>query len=172
VTSDETLRTVARLLRSFHDDQSADADAIVVCHNDVRPGMVMFGRGRPTRLLPSTWAAPGHRRWDVAGAVWRWVPLLADWDTAELGFDPDLDRRGRRLRSFADEYGLRPADRAVLLDEVELRLEVADAIRLDERFAAVEGWAALRDERHGEGIRRDRWFVAEFRDRFAAHLAP
>jgi hypothetical protein len=175
VTSDETLAAVARVLRAFHDDQLTDHDSaasneLVVCHNDVRPATVVFDRDRPAALLPSAWAAPGPRRWDVAGAVWRWVPLMADWDTAELGFDPDFDRRGRRLRSFADAYGLAAVDRSTLLDEVERRLEVADAIRRDPSFAGVDGWAALRDERAGEGVLRDRWFVAEFRDRFAEHL--
>jgi hypothetical protein len=169
LTSDDALVAVGRVLRTYHDDQDPDPAAIVVCHNDVRPETVVLTDGRPTGLLPSPWAAPGTRLWDVAGAVWRWVPLLCDWDTAELGFDDGLDRRGERLHAFVDAYGLAEADRRSLLDEVELRLEVADAVRLDERFAGIAGWQALRDERAGEGVLRDRWFVAEFRDRLEPH---
>lgn len=167
ITSDDTLAAVARLLRSFHDDQRATP---VVCHNDVRPETVEVGAAGPVRLLPSPWAAPGARLWDVAGAAWRWVPLLCDWDTRQLGFDPDFDHRRRRLRLLCDAYGVSATDRSQLLDTIELRLEVADAIRLDGRFADVVGWETLRDERAGEGVQRDRWFVAEFRDRFDPYL--
>src|SRR5262249_44515629 len=90
ITSDEALCAVALVLRAYHDAQDADPTVMVMCHNDVRPETVVLTDGRPSRLRPSPWAAPGTRRWDVAGAVWRWVPLLCDWDAAALGFDDGL----------------------------------------------------------------------------------
>ncbi|MFI2188764.1 hypothetical protein [Streptomyces sioyaensis] len=64
--------------------------------------MGMYAGGWPVRLADT--AAPGSRLWDVAYAMHGFIPLSAH---------PDRRRSdaGRRLRMFADAYGLDEAER-------------------------------------------------------------
>lgn len=183
MTGDGALVAVAGLLRARHDtgaDRRAGPpgrplpgapDGDVWCHNDVRPETVVFADGRPVALEPSTWAAAGTRLWDVAGAAWRWVPLHGDFDTEVLGFATGPEVKGRRLRLVADAYGLEAHDRARLLDVIERRVEAAEAVLADPSWADHPGMAAWRADRHGEGPRRDRWHITEYRDSWEPWLA-
>ncbi len=101
---DEQLVGVARLIRRFHDATAGSrltGDAEVVCHNDLSPDNTVYRGGRPVALIDFDNAAPGRRIDDVAYAAWLYLDLTRD----SL---PPADQR-RRLRVFAEAYGL-PAD--------------------------------------------------------------
>ena len=75
--SDEALEALARLLRAYHDavsDFEPPRDAVwrlgrsaeagmIICHNDVNPGNVVYRGGLPYGLID----------WDLAGPAW---PLM------------------------------------------------------------------------------------------------
>ena len=48
--------------------------------------------------------------WDIAYAVWRFVPLYAD--ATQRGWTTDVAARASRLRLLSDEYGLTGRERA------------------------------------------------------------
>jgi aminoglycoside phosphotransferase (APT) family kinase protein len=77
--------------------------------------------GEPRAIIDFDTAGPGSRIWDVAYAVYRFVPLTSDEHSRTLG-QPRPAERGRRLRLFCDAYGLE--QRHELLENVERRLEV------------------------------------------------
>jgi Ser/Thr protein kinase RdoA (MazF antagonist) len=124
--TDDALRSVARLLRRFHDavrsfdpsghawptDVPARFRSGLVSHNDVNLDNVVFRDGEAVALIDFDLASPGSAVWDVALAARLWVPLRADAEVADL-------RRGQRehrLRVFVDAYGLPEGDRRLLVD--------------------------------------------------------
>ncbi|MFI6179537.1 phosphotransferase enzyme family protein [Nonomuraea sp. NPDC051191] len=123
VRSDAALGAVARLLRGYHDateDFPLDGAATwyfpprepaeVICHGDVAPYNCVFRDGRPVALIDFDTAHPGPRLWDVAYAAYRFVPL---GDPRHEGAGP-VAEQARRLRLFADAYGLAEGDRPTL----------------------------------------------------------
>jgi hypothetical protein len=129
VWTEETLTAVAALLRRLHDLTrgftpppdaqwrwlpGSPAGGPVICHNDVAPYNTVFRQHLPAGLIDWDLAAPGPPEWDIAHAVWHFVPL---YESADF---PDLDRPGR-LRLFIDAYGL--DDRSRVLSAVRQREE-------------------------------------------------
>jgi hypothetical protein len=144
----EALVAAARLLRRFHDATvdfapahqdgwrfqvgAPDAGA-VICHNDVGPYNAVYRTGRPIAFIDWDFAAPAPREWDIAYALWRFVPLYDDRTCAQLGWP--VAPRGPRIARFLDAYGL--DERGGILAVVRRR---QDVIR-----ETVETWAAAGD---------------------------
>lgn len=115
VSSDESLATVARLVREFHDLTAGTplaGDQEVVCHNDLSPKNTVYqlsgGELRPAAFIDWDLAAPGARIHDIAHVCWQY-----------LGLGPsvtDVEEAARRLRLIADSYEL--ADRQRLVSTI------------------------------------------------------
>jgi hypothetical protein len=119
--TDETLVSVAELLRGYH-DAAASFDAAghswpefvppefhdaLISHNDPNLDNVIFSGGVAVGLIDFDLASPGSAVWDVTCAARLWAPLRDERDV------PDV-LRGRsleRLRIFVDAYGLPRRDR-------------------------------------------------------------
>jgi Ser/Thr protein kinase RdoA (MazF antagonist) len=124
--TDDALRSVARLLRRFHDAvRSFDPGGHdwptavparfrdgLVSHNDVNLDNVVFRGGEAVALIDFDLASPGSAVWDVALAARLWVPLRGDDEVA----DCRRGQREHRLRVFVDAYGLPEAGRRRLVD--------------------------------------------------------
>ncbi|SPM00053.1 aminoglycoside phosphotransferase [[Actinomadura] parvosata subsp. kistnae] len=130
VRTDEALAGVARLLRGYHDATVGCSragewyfppvePAAVICHGDVAPYNCVFRRGGPVAFIDFDTAHPGPRVWDVAYAAYRFVPLHDPGD----GDGIPVGEQARRLRLFADAYGLGADDRAALVETAVKRLE-------------------------------------------------
>ncbi len=158
--TDEAMATVATMLRRFHDAQYGfrpppgavwrsfgppPPDAEVVCHHDAAPHNVIWRPDGTLALIDFDLASPGSRIYDVAYAAWTWVPLFSDQDSRALGWRrPD---RPRRLRMFADAYGLTRADRHRLLQVIRQR--IVDHVEGIRRMAAAGEPAFVRLVRTG-----------------------
>lgn len=158
--TDEALVTVATMLRMFHDAQRGfepppggvwrsfgppPPDAEVVCHHDAAPHNVIWRPDGTLALIDFDLAAPGSRLYDVAYAAWTWVPLFSDRDSLTLGWhNPD---RPRRLRLFADAYGLIPRDRHRFVRTIRRR--IVDHVEGIQRMAAAGDPAFERIVRKG-----------------------
>ena len=92
----------------------------VICHNDFAPYNCVFRDGHLVGIIDFDSGSPGTRLWDIAYAVYRFVPLANDAHCVNLGWRPIPDRK-RRLKLFCDVYGL--ADRDQLIETVIGRLE-------------------------------------------------
>jgi len=129
------LTGAATLLRAFHDatigftraepagwqfQVGAPTTGPVICHNDVGPYNTIYRAGVPAAFIDWDFAAPAPREWDVAYALWRFVPLYDDALCARLGW-PVVDRRPRIAR-FLEAYGLDCGDD--IFDVVLRRMEV------------------------------------------------
>lgn len=139
IEGDDVLLAVARLTRTYHDAVAsfqpppdapwpaavgAPTAGPLICHNDVAPWNTIFRDGAPVALIDWDLVAPAPAAWDVAYALWRYVPLYPD-----ERFGPP-DARARRAALFCDAYGL--VDRAGLLDTILARQRSA--------YETVEQW--------------------------------
>lgn len=167
-TGDSSVIAAARLLRAFHDAQAGfvpppgavwrafgppPPDADVICHHDAAPYNTVLRPDGSFALIDFDMASPGRRLYDVAFSAWVWTPLYSDADSVEHGWTaPD---RPRRLRLFADSYGLVPADRTALLGVIRARMvdHVEGMRRLAE--AGEPAFVALWQQGHGERVHRD-----------------
>ncbi len=126
--SDESLASIARLLRRYHDaaagyvpapdatwsDEMLDPDPVaagplVVCHNDVCLENVVFRDGIAVALLDFDFAAPGRPLFDLATMARMCVPI-DDETRVRFGWRPS--DQAARLRLVADAYGATAAQRA------------------------------------------------------------
>lgn len=125
--TDETLMSVARLLRSYHDAvASFDHRGYtwphplptrfregLVSHNDPNLDNVIFADGRAVALIDFDLASPGSAAWDLACATRLWVPFR---DQHDAPLTPD--RSLSRLRLFADAYGATGRQRAGMVEAI------------------------------------------------------
>jgi hypothetical protein len=159
--SDRSLVEHATLIRLFHDACASFPDAVgqwdplltdpatpadVICHNDLSIPNTVYRNSLPYALVDWDFAAPGRRLWDLAYAAWWLVPLHRPEFMKAIGW-PEVDKP-RRLRTFADAYGL-GEERALLLDvlrerqlrnQMQLRSWVATGLipPYDENDLAIE----------------------------------
>jgi thiamine kinase-like enzyme len=162
VGSEDSLREVARIVRSLHDLTAGSelaGDAETVVHGDLAPRNTVYidrGEGlRPAAFIDWDLAGPGRRVEDVVDMLWQYLAPGPDHASSQLV---------QRMRMMCDAYGLE-SDRRDLIGLMHRRmLEVLDGIasqadggsaahaRLVEKGAltnirAQAGWlAARRDE--------------------------
>ena len=173
-TSDPVLVGVATLLRRYHDlvtafqppvdarwrfTVGAPTEGEIICHNDVAPWNVTFSESLPVGLIDWDFAAPAPAVWDLAYAVWRWVPLYPD---DRYGAPAE---RVRRIRLFCDAYGMTQRDR--LLDVIAGRQHVLYDTLASWGPAGVPGFAEMWRDGHGEIIQRDMTYLERHRREFA-----
>ncbi|MGW3646342.1 phosphotransferase family protein [Streptomyces sp. NPDC000878] len=115
MSSDESLVTVARLVREFHDLTAGTppaGDQEVVCHNDLSPKNTVYqlssGELRPTAFIDWDLAAPGARIHDVAHVCWQYLDLGPSVT--------DVEEAARRMRLIVDSYEL--SDRRHLVSTI------------------------------------------------------
>jgi hypothetical protein len=125
--TDETLVSVAALLRRYHDAvASFDPSgydwphpiperfrAGLVSHNDPNLDNIVFVDGDAVALIDFDLASPGSAAWDLACSARLWVPLRDPRD-APAGPDRSL----ARLRLFADAYGASDDQRTGLVEAI------------------------------------------------------
>lgn len=181
--SAQTLRAVAGLIRRFHDASLgfvAPDDARwqptvaypgggeVICHNDLAPWNTVFINERPAGFIDWDLAAPGPRLWDVAFALWHFVPLYGD--PSSDPFDVTVfEPRSQRTRLFCDAYGL--ADRGPVIDMIVERQLAARAAIEQGAQAGDPAYERLRELGACDGILRQVHYVETYRHELEGALA-
>jgi hypothetical protein len=176
--SDNVLIAVAHLLRSFHDvvagftppsnvkwqtQRGAPQDGAIICHNDVAPWNTVFRGEHPVALLDWDYAAPGPPIWDVAHALWRYVPLSFAGDAPGL-----LAQQARRMVIFCRAYGL--TEHHLLLDTIERRQQALYETVVEQAQAGVPGFVKLWNEGHASLVMNDLAYVRRNRAELEALL--
>lgn len=177
---EEQLAGLARLVRRAHDAAegwSPPVDAVfgvipgppqsgieplfsepeLVAHQDYCPGNVVFRDSMPVALIDFDLARPTTRVADTVNALYWWAPLCAPQDRRSALADVDVPRR---VRIFADAYGMDDVQRSQIVD-VALRRQRNSAITMK---AAAETDSVFRrwwDEGMKDKLpRAERWLNA------------
>jgi hypothetical protein len=191
---DGLLDSVARLLRRLHDASEgyaagrgfaaapgtrwrrdlvkidlprADPPPELVSHLDVTPRNTVVRDGRAAGLIDFDLAGPTTRPLNAYNTAVHWIPLCppADLPLAWRNID-----QPRRLRIFAEAYGLSAEQRAALPD---LGIARADSSWLRMRASAEQlggGWARMWENGAGDVIRRRQSWLIESRSELLAVL--
>lgn len=133
---DKMLRSVANLLKNYHKIASKYIVCLtntetwmlptiepieVMCHGDFAPYNVTIRDGLAFGIIDFDTLHPGPILWDVAYAVYRWVPFVNPKN-------PDcyynLKEQIRKAKVFADAYGLQESDRKKLPSVMVQRLNI------------------------------------------------
>jgi hypothetical protein len=176
--SDAVTVRAATMLRAIH-DATADVAASwrtgwracprepvqVICHGDFAPYNCMFIDGELTGVIDFDFAHAGPREWDLAYALYRFVPL-ADPEKTE-GFGAP-EEQARRMRLFCDAYGL--GDRSRVIDSVMKRIQSMADFLLEGMAAGDPRRIANVETGHLELYRHDRTYVENYRAVFEAAL--
>jgi aminoglycoside phosphotransferase (APT) family kinase protein len=167
------LAQVAQLIRSFHDAAEsfvpppaaqwnvlipADGDDLIV-HHDLAPWNLIHTPMNTWAFIDWDSAAPGTRLWDLAYAIHGFIPLSAN---------PDYQRddTDRRLRTFADAYGLDEQQRRKLVALLGPRSRsMHDFLRVQSARGA-EPWTTLWREGHGTVWSEDADWIEQRRQRW------
>ena len=181
--SDDALRSIALLMRSFHaassqlpvgpgpwSDELADpAGGFLMCHNDVCLENVVFHDGHAVGLLDFDFAAPGRPIFDLAAFARMCVPIDDDLSASRLGFGV-LDRPGR-LRLVSDTYGLDASGRRELIQHLDRPMRGGGAFVQRRVDAGDPNFIRMLEEMGGmvRYDRRLRWWE-ESRDDFVRAL--
>ncbi|WP_205629389.1 alpha/beta fold hydrolase [Jiangella muralis] len=178
--TEEALREIAVIQRRLHDDSARfrlpdgvdwpagvelpgvpslfDAPD-VVGHNDLTFENTIFVDGRPVGIIDFDLAGPTTRLLDVVTTLRYWAPLADPADRDPALRDADA---GRRLRIFADAYGLDAGRRAALLDVADRRYTRVWHVMKYRAETDGGGWARMWADGAGDTIRRAHaWFRAE-----------
>lgn len=169
--SDEELVGVGRLVRRYHDaaesftpQPDAHWQALlgtpcaheVLCHNDLSPWNTVYRGGTPVMLIDWDLAAPAPRLWDIAWAVYRYVPLFDDDSCHRLGIP--VRPRALRARIFCDAYGLEERER--LFESVCARIDALVASARAWGEAGRPGWREVWRDTGGRQWLAGREYVA------------
>lgn len=168
----------AQLLRAYHDATSSFAlresdswmfayegnlASEVICHNDFAPYNVTFLDGRPYGIIDFDTACPGPRIWDIAYALYRFVPLSHELYDPEQGryreYERAIDAAERRalIELFFAAYGLeRPAD---LFVQVIQRLQALVDLIQAEAARGTAAFVLMEQEGHADYYRREIAFI-------------
>lgn len=125
--SEEVLIDVAKLLRRFHNagkeymtNLTGDEPWMlqkrqpqeVMCHGDFAPYNITFVDGKVSGIIDFDTLHPGPALWDIAYAVYRWIPFVSPENP---DYCYDLPKQIERLKLFADSYGMDNDSRKALL---------------------------------------------------------
>ncbi len=126
ILTDNVLIEVAKLLRRYHDIGEKYIHQLtgeevwmlperlpveVMCHGDFAPYNITFVDGCVHGIIDFDTLHPGPRIWDIAYAVYRWIPFVS---LTNPDYCYEINEQIRRLKLFADAYDLTNSEREQL----------------------------------------------------------
>ena len=176
----KTVQQAAEILRDYHDatlDFKKHPDDIwflnyegglekeVICHNDFAPYNITFKDNKPIGIIDFDTACPAPRIWDVAYAVYRFVPLGSEVYDPEQNkyrkYDKTLDCTERKLllRAFLNAYG--DMNVSEVLNNVILRLQALVRLFDEECRKGNKAFIRMKEEGHQQLYINEIEFIKE-----------
>lgn len=132
---DEMIEEAAHLLNSYHQAGKKYMSRLtnqetwmlppvspieVMCHGDFAPYNVTIIDGKPAGIIDFDTLHPGPALWDVAYAVYRWIPFTSPENPDHYDH---LEEQIRKTKVFMDAYNASEKDREVLPAMMVKRLD-------------------------------------------------
>lgn len=177
ILTDEILVEVAKLLRQYHDVGEKYIHRLtgeevwmlpkrlpveVMCHGDFAPYNITFVDGRVHGIIDFDTLHPGPRMWDIAYAVYRWLPLVSPTNPDYCG---DLNEQIRRLKLFVDSYNLLNDEREQLPNMIIERIISLVAYMRNEADAGNEDVRKNIEDGHLNLYLEDIHYIKESREK-------
>lgn len=175
-----TIQIAAKMLREYHDatvDFKSYPDDIwflnyegelqkeVICHNDFAPYNVTFKDNKPIGLIDFDTACPAPRIWDVAYAVYRFIPLSMEiYDPSIMKYrryNKEIDSSERKLllNVFLEAYGM--GDVLEVLQNVLMRLQALVKLFDEECHKGNTVFIKMKEEGHQQLYINEIIFIKE-----------
>lgn len=173
VRSDEVLISFAQLIRNFHDLGAeyikrlngnenwmlpVQTEVETMCHGDLAPYNTVLKGKEVVGLIDFDTLHPGSRLWDIAYALYRWIPLMSDENPENFG--SRLDKL-RRTELFFSTYGMTEIVNKEVFELVIRRLEYLVSFMKQE---ADKGDPVIKqhiDDGHLRGYLKDIEYIRE-----------
>ena len=174
------VQMAVKMLREYHDatldferypddiwflNYEGELQTEVICHNDFAPYNVTYKNNRPIGLIDFDTACPAPRIWDVAYAVYHFVPLGMDIYNPDTNkyrrYDQTLDCSERRLllSTFLDTYGIE--DFSEVLENVIMRLQALVKLFDEECHKGNAAFVKMKEEGHQQLYLNEIEFITE-----------
>ncbi|WP_425360507.1 phosphotransferase enzyme family protein [Candidatus Tisiphia endosymbiont of Ceraclea dissimilis] len=158
----KALTSAASLLRKYHDASQNFLIKVVsdekcwqlpsrhpkevICHGDFAPYNVVLNGEQAVGIIDFDTCHPGSRLWDVAYALYRWVPLTNPNNKDGFG---SIDEQIIRACLFCQAYGLAEKDKNGMIDLIIERLQVLVSFMFSQAAEGNETFAAnIQDNHH------------------------
>ena len=160
ILRDEILEAVAKRMVHYHEIGAAYVDKLsgneawmlktqypieVMCHGDIAPYNTTFVGTELGGMIDFDTLHPGPRLWDIAYAVYRWVPFVSPENP---DYHDGAEEQIRKLKVFADAYGLGEQERKKLPEMMIARVESLMEFMREQATAGNEDMARNIAEGH------------------------
>ena len=179
---DDVIISVANLLRKYHDIGSGYIDKLtgdeewmlekrfpmeVMCHGDFAPYNITFVDNEVSGIIDFDTLHPGPRLWDIAYAVYRWIPFVSPKNPE---YRDGLEEQIRKLKAFADAYGLNAEQKKTLPDMMINRIESLIAYMKEQADLGNEDFARNIAEGHMTLYQQEVFYIAENKERIVTGI--
>lgn len=174
------IRSSAKLLRKYHDAASSfhfmETDTYflrydgnlpkeVMCHNDFAPYNITFENGEALGLIDFDTICPAPRVWDIAYALYRFVPLtqaVYDHSLQEYRMYTNKDEQEYRqcVEEFLTAYGYDGS--ADLLEVVIERLESLICLFDEECQKGNNAFVMMKEQGHQAFYQKEVAFIRKY----------
>lgn len=177
------IKILASMLREYHNatldfnytnedkwflEYRGELDKEVICHNDIAPYNITFLNNEPAGIIDFDTACPAPRIWDVAYAVYRFVPLskkvYVPSEKVYRQYEKDSNSEERKLliQEFIDSYGY--FEVKDVLENVILRLEALIELFDFECNSGNKAFIKMKKEGHQDFYIEEIKFIKENMD--------
>jgi len=182
--STATLISAAKLLQHYHQatenfqvsvEQPANwqlaprTPAEVICHGDYAPYNVVYSNDLAVGMIDFDTAHPGPRVWDVAYALYRWVPFSCP---SNAGVDGTIDQQMERARVFCNAYDVNDSDRLDLVPVMIDRLQTMINYIVEQAAAGDNKFQDDIEAGHVRVYERDMEYIDQHRKAIHSALLP
>lgn len=173
VKSDTVLIEFAMFIRRYHDLGAKYVEGLkgdekwmlpvqtrveTMCHGDLAPYNTAILEGSISGLIDFDTLHPGSRLWDLAYALYRWIPLMSNNNPENFGSELD---KSRRINLFMEAYGRDMVDWDQLYKYVIRRLEFLITFMEEEVAKGDETFEKHIEDGHIKGYRNDINYVRQ-----------
>ncbi|MBR3772528.1 MAG: aminoglycoside phosphotransferase family protein [Clostridium sp.] len=174
--TDEVLKEAARLLKNYHRLGKCYLKKLtgkevwmlppiapmeVMCHGDFAPYNVTIVDGKPAGIIDFDTLHPGPVLWDVAYAVYRWVPFTS---TSNPDYYDEIEEQVRKAKVFLDAYEATLQERKALPDMMVKRLESLVSYMTGQAKEGNEDFEKNLKEGHGELYMQDIAYINKYKE--------